>query len=446
MATGSEVDGGVLRDLRRIRLMEQLDLANAACVIDPGCALSREDVSGYERGSKQPSARKLHAILRALNSAEVLGRPVPLSDADVRALIATPSLDAALSAAQEPEDDVDRRRLNAVLVALLGGLAAAPLGELGEAIERIAAGGKYPVDEGLIASHERVAVALAQEYTTAKPGVLLPVVAAAADGVLEDLVLVTTGAQRDRLSAVAVGAHAEAGLLAVHAGRWPTAYRYLSMARSVAEASGDPTLRAQALTTFANLYDPGVRGGAGGDSDQTVRLLDQAADVSAGHAPGLVLANIHRWRGALHARAGDAEAAKPDLAAAEQGLGRPAPDHGLFSPAALYRGMEAFVEGARGLVYAADGRFDAAERTLRVTSGLSARGQVKRLAYLGEVRVQAREPEGACQALGDGHGHAVAAGYTMGVERIRGVRDSFPPPWSPLACVAALDDRLRPPA
>ncbi|MGH8899635.1 MAG: hypothetical protein ACRDZ4_22055 [Egibacteraceae bacterium] len=105
MATGSEVDGGVLRDLRRIRLMEQLDLANAACVIDPGCALSREDVSAYERGTKQPAARKLHAILRALNSAVVLGKPAPLSDAEVRALIATPSLDAALPAEQEDGAD-----------------------------------------------------------------------------------------------------------------------------------------------------------------------------------------------------------------------------------------------------------------------------------------------------------------------------------------------------
>ncbi|MGH8896464.1 MAG: helix-turn-helix domain-containing protein [Egibacteraceae bacterium] len=445
MATGSEVDGGVLRDLRRIRLMEQLDLANAACVIDPGCALSREDVSAYERGTKQPSARKLHAILRALNSAVVLGRPAPLSDAEVRALIATPSLDAALPA--EQEDDVDRRHLNAVLAALLGGAVAAPLGDLGEAIERIAAGAKYPADEGLIASHERIAVGLAQEYTTAKPGVLLPVVAAAADGMLEDLGLVMTGTQRGRLSAVAVGAHAQAGLLAVHAGRWPTAYRYLSMARSLAEASGDPTLRAQALTTFANLYDPLARGGAGGDPTETKRLLDQAADAATGHAPGLVLADIQKWRGALHARAGDAEAAKPDLAAAEQGLGKPAgPDHGLFSPAALYRGMEAGVERIRGLVYAADGRFDAAERTLRVSPQATPRGHVTRLVFLGEVRVQAREPEGACQALGDGHGQAVAAGYTMGVEQIRSLRDRFPPPWSPLACVVALDDRLRPPA
>lgn len=444
MATGSEINDGVLRDLRRIRLMEQLDLANAACVIDPGCRLSREDVSGYECGAKQPTARKLDAILRALNSAVVLGKPAPLSYADVRALIATPSLDAALPV--EQENDVDRRRLNATLAALLGGTAG-PLGGLGEAIERIAASGRYPVDDGLIASHERVAIGLAEDYTTAKPGVLLPVVATAADGMLEDLGLVMTGGQRDRLSTVAVGAHAQAGLLAVFTGRWPTAYRYLSTARSLAEASGDPTLHAQALTTFANLYDPLAHGGAGGDPNETKRLLDQAADTATGHAPGLVLADIQKWRGALHARAGDAEAAKPDLAAAEQGLAKPTgPDHGLFSPAALYSGIEAGVQRIRGVVHAADGRFDDAERTLRVTSSHSPRGHVTRLVFLGELRVQAREPEGTCEALGDGHGRAVAAGYTMGIEQIRRVRVSFPDSWSPLACVAALDEQLRSPA
>ncbi|MGH8901137.1 MAG: hypothetical protein ACRDYA_05515 [Egibacteraceae bacterium] len=342
---------------------------------------------------------------------------------------------------------MDRRRLNATLAALLGGTAAGPLSGLGEAIERIAASGRYPVDDGLIASHERVAAGLAEDYRKAKPGVLLPVVAAAADGMLEDLGLVMTGAQRDRLYIVAVGAHAEAGLLAVFTGRWPTAYRYLSTARSVAEASGNPTLHAQALTTFANLYDPVARGGAGGDPDETVRLLDQAAGAATGHAPGLVLATIRKWRSALHARAGDAEAAKPDLAAAEQGLGKWAgPDHGLFSPAAFYGGMEAGVERIRGLVHAADGRLDDAERTLRVTSGHPPRGHVTRLVFLGEVRIQAREPEGACHALGDGHGQAVATGYTMGIEQIRRVRASFPPSWSPLACVAALDEQLRSPA
>lgn len=440
MATGSEINGAVLRDLRRIRMMEQLDLANAACVVDPGCGVSREDISAYERGTKQPTARKLHAILRALNNAVVLGKPAPLSDADVRALIATPSLDAALPA--EQEDDVDRRDLSIALIALLGGTAA-PSG-LGEAVERIFASGKYPVDEGLIASHERVAVALVEDYHKAKPGVLQRVVAAAADGVLEDLGLLMSGGQRDRLSAVAVGMHAQAGALAFHAGRWPTAFRYLSTARSMATASGNPTLHAQALISFANLYHPSLRGGAGGDYGETMRLVDQAADVAAGHVCGLPLADIHRWRAGLHAWAGNAEAAKPGLAAAEQALSRPAgPERGFYSPAAVYSGMEAQIERIRGLVYAADGRFDDAEQTLLITSGLSPRQQVKRLAHLGKIRLDAGEPEGTCEALGDAYGQAVAAGYTMGIARVLGLRDSFPDPWSSLACVAALDAQFH---
>jgi hypothetical protein len=446
MATGSEINGRVLRDLRRIRLMEQLDLANAACVIDPGCELSREDISAYERGVKHPTARKLGAILRALHNATVLGKPMHLSNADVRALIATPSLDAALPAKQE--DNMDRRNLNLALAVLMGEIGASVgLGELGEAIERIAAGAKYPVDEGLITSHERIAITLAQEHHKAKPAVLLAVVGAAADRVLEDLDRHMTGTQRDRLYAVAAGMHAQAGALAFHAGRWPTAYRYLSTARSVAVASGNPTLHAQALISFANLYHPGARGGMGGNYDETMRLVDQAADVATGHAAGFPLANIHRWRANLYTCTGDAEAAKPSLAVVEQALSQPSgPQHGYYSPIAVYQGMQAQVERTRGLVFAADGRFDDAEQAFHITPSHSAREQVKRLSNLGKVRLGAHAPEGTCDALGDAHGQAVATGYTMGLARIRGLRVRFPRSWNTLACVVALDEQLRTPA
>lgn len=52
------------------------------------------------------------------------------------------------------------------------------------------------------------------------------------------------------------------------------------------------------------------------------------------------------------------------------------------------------------------------------------------------------EPEQACQDLQHALDFALDAGYAMGVERIRGVRDRFPKLWAGLACVQELDERL----
>jgi tetratricopeptide (TPR) repeat protein len=326
----------------------------------------------------------------------------------------------------------------------LAGAAIAPLGELGEALERIAAGGL--VDDRLVTSHERIAAWLVSEHRTADPRELLPVVGAEADRVLEKLKQPMTDAQRTQLNTVAVGVHAQAGLLVFDIGHWGTAYRYLATALGIAARSGNQTLHAQALGLFANLYSPILRGGLGGDYKETVALLDQATDLAAGHADGLTLVDLHTFRAAEHGNAGKAELSKADLEAAEQALQLSAgPDHQFFSAAGLYGDMQARLEQGWGLTHAAARRFDDAEATLSraLRTAVSGRRQVMVLIRLGTVRVQAGEPEGACATLTQALDQAIVHDYMMGVQRIRGIRVGFPEPWIDLACVREFDERLR---
>lgn len=327
---------------------------------------------------------------------------------------------------------------------MLTGAAVAPLGELGEALERVAAGGL--VDDQLVTSHERIAAWLASEHSTANFQELLPVVGTEADRVLEKLNQPMTDAQRAQLTMVAIGVHSQAGLLAFHTGRWGNAYRYLATALNLAERAGSNTLHAQVLGTFATLYSPIPRGGRGGDYDQSVALLDQAVGLAAGHADGLTRASLHFLRAAEQAHVGKAEPAKADLEAAEQALRLPAgPERGLYSTAGLYGDMQARLQQGWGLAHAAAKQLDAADALLSgvLRGTVSPRRQVMVLAGLGAVRIRADEPEGTCTALTQALDQADAHDYVMGVQRIRGIHAGFPEPWADLACVREFDERLR---
>lgn len=348
-------------------------------------------------------------------------------------------------ALEENGGDTNRGQALRVIGGALAGVAFASLGDLGEALERIAAGGS--VDDLLVSGHERIAAWLASEYLTAGPGELLPVVGAEAERVLETLKEPMADARRARLNTVAVGVHAQAGLLAFWANQWGTGYRYLATGLDVAARSGSPTLHAQALSAFATLYSPIPRGGTGGDYDETVALLDQAADLASGHADGITLADVHTLRAAERAHAGEAELSKADLEVAEQGLWLPAgAERGFFSATGLYADKQVHLEQVWSLASMAAGQLDDAEAALSGLLRTAARvgRQVMVLAGLAAVRIRADEPEGAGAALTDALDLAVAHGYTMLVQRICGVRTRFPEPWADLPCVVTLDRRLRP--
>ena len=59
------------------------------------------------------------------------------------------------------------------------------------------------------------------------------------------------------------------------------------------------------------------------------------------------------------------------------------------------------------------------------------------------VQVDRRDPEAACTTLGSSIQLAVQEHYTMGIERMIGVRQRFDANWSTLPAVRCLDDELH---
>ncbi|MGH8896143.1 MAG: hypothetical protein ACRDZ4_03750, partial [Egibacteraceae bacterium] len=98
----------------------------------------------------------------------------------------------------------------------------------------------------------------------------------------------------------------------------------------------------------------------------------------------------------------------------------------------------------RGIGLVRIGRAEEAVAALRPTLCAADPGwTAMALADIAAARVLQGEPEQACRDLGRALTFALEAGYWMGVERIRGVRDQFPEPWAGLACVRKLDERLH---
>ncbi|MGH8884558.1 MAG: hypothetical protein ACRDYX_05165 [Egibacteraceae bacterium] len=302
----------------------------------------------------------------------------------------------------------------------------------------------------MVEAYEEATAAYAVKHETADPRVLGPEVADHADRLLRLLDRGMSESLHRRVYAVTVAAHVQAGWVAFHCADRAVARRYLATATQVAVESGVPTLHAQALNAEEILYNPWPSGGRGGNPKRGMELLDQAADLAAGHADKLTVARIAVGRAeeavALHKAPISQTAVEDAQRALDAGGG---PQQGLFTVSGLYAGTDAWLERVRAKVDAAAGRYDDAEKTLtalfaRDLARGHARADAITVANIGAVRRDAGDPEGACDALGDGLGRATRAGYLlMGVERIRGVRDGFPPEWTPLARVRDLDEQIR---
>ncbi len=130
MPEGVPINGKVLAELRGLRCMTQDDLSNACEVA--GWPVPRALISDYERAQKSPTPQNLDAIRKALS----LTRP------EMRALVRTPTLDAATSNGTTDEEDGAHRRAAGQVVAL-GGLGAALMAL--DALERIVQHGDRPV-------------------------------------------------------------------------------------------------------------------------------------------------------------------------------------------------------------------------------------------------------------------------------------------------------------
>jgi hypothetical protein len=270
------INGKVLAEMRWLAGMDQVDLANASCVENPRCKMIEGTISAYEREAKRPTSANLTAMLKALRK-QLAKRGLELTAAHVRALIRTPTLDAASSnGSLRQEGHADRRHAGKTIV--LGGFAAALAPR--SALERITSHGDRRVDAKLITDHEDIADAFAAVHRTGDPVVLGEVVAAHADMLSELLDRAVSEANRRRLEVIAVSSHAQAGMLAFILADHPTARRYFALARNIAEDSGDAALLAQSYCVSSLMHSSIRRGRRGGGRGRALTLLSQAADYA----------------------------------------------------------------------------------------------------------------------------------------------------------------------
>jgi hypothetical protein len=336
--------------------------------------------------------------------------------------------------------DADRK--HALLV--IGGTGLVAVLELPEAVERIAADLRHPgrVDPHLVASHETLADALAVPHSALQPEVLGDQVARHADVLFKMLDRPMATPERRRLEAITVASHVQAGLLAFDASDRTTARRYFALAWDVADDADDDTLRARTLRVAQVLHSPIESGGRSGNAHRAAALMRRAVHY-ARRADPATRANIHRRLGLLFAAAEDE---RGFLTSYEAGDRIPDPPGEPNGPGFLARFFARPPEQVtnRGIGLVRIGRAEEAIDALRPTLNPADPGwTAMALTDIAAARVLQREPEQACRDLQHALTLALQAGYTMGIERLLGVRDSFPKPWTTLACVRKLDERLR---
>jgi hypothetical protein len=338
-------------------------------------------------------------------------------------------------------EHTDRRQAGKAIV--MGGFTAAlaPL----ETLERIIHHRDRPVDAELIGDHEDFADTLARMHFATRPEVLVGPVAQQADMVVRLLDRDLSETMRRRVDEIAVGLCAQAGTLAFLGGDRVAARSCFALARAIADDSRNDLLRAQALTFGSVLYSPIPTGGRGGDTRLSIPILQEAIHYLGGAAPSFG-ALAHRWLGQELAVVGNERGFHQAMETAGHLAGQPSHHDGR----GIFARYAAALNGPNGTardVGVGCVLLGHAEQAVDMLSTVRAGGNPRRnvtvLTEIAAARVIQGEPEQACQDLQDALDLAFDAGYPMGVERIRGVRDRFPEPWAELPCVRELDERLR---
>ena len=438
MPEGVWINGKVLAELRTLAGMDQVDLANASCVHTAGCKLTETKISAYEREESRPTTTNLNAMVRGLKHAW-REQGLEFGEAEQRALIRTPTLDAATSNGSTcGEDKADRRTAGKVLA--VGSLTAvlAP----SAALERIVTHGDRPVDAELIADHEDLADLLAARHFTVRPDASVGLVAHHADMLLALLDRpIGAGADRKRLEALAAGSCAQAAVAAFCLGDRTAAGHCFTLAREVAEGSGDDRLCAQVLGTLAVQHSPIEAGG--GDSDKAVNVMRQAVH-HARRADRSTRAYAHHWLALELAASGDEHGFFQSMQIAEHLVQRGQSEGHGFLPLYLDQTPEQ-VSGTRGIGLVRVGRATEAIDALQImlSSARTTRGSVIALTDIAAALVLQNEPEEACATLRHALQLILKAVYPVGIERIRGVRARFRDPWDALSCVIEFDEWLR---
>ncbi len=438
MPEGVRINGRVLAELRTLAGMDQIDLANGSCVRTAGCKLTESKISAYEREDNRPTTANLNAMLDALEHAWKK-RGLEFGEAERRALIRTPKLDAATAnGSTGEEDNADRRTAGKILVvgSLTGVVAPSAL------LERITTHGDRPVDAGLIAAHEDLADTLARQHHTVRPDALAGVVAHHADMLLALLTRpVAAGAQRKRVEALAAGSCTQAAMAAFDLGDRIAARHCFTLAREVADNGGDDRLRAQVLAAVALQYSPIEAGG--GDSGRAIEVMRQAVH-HARRADLSTRAYAHHWLAMELAASGDERGFFESMEVAERLMGFARPEGHGFLPFYLDDPPE-LVIGTKGIGLVRVGHAQEALDALHImlSCARGPRGTAIALTDIALAFVVQEEPEEACATLKRAFQFIVNAAYPVGIERVCGVRGRIGDPYSKLPAVIAFDEWLK---
>ncbi|MGH8907599.1 MAG: hypothetical protein ACRD0K_13995 [Egibacteraceae bacterium] len=443
------IDGRVLAELREDRFWGHGQLAERAQAFAKTqhevCALSRTQVIGYEAArledpqSRYPSRENLRYLVGALRpTMAALGRLVGREPPSGLAQWASDAVEPAGPAGVNPhtpgepveqaettapnseEPDVDRREFAIKLPAAVAAYVALPA----------------------VADPLRAEVdALTGAYATTSPQRLLPEARRLSDRIVRALGEPMLTGVRRRLLVDASEVAAVAGRMALYADHPGDADAYFTQAVKFAAESGVDRPLGCALDSAALLH--GVAVGSG-DSVTALGLLQAAERLLP--AQGLMTKFVVLHQAEQLAALGRYQEGS---AALERGEGIDATDdgEGLYARGKCLSSTGAFLTSWVGRIEVRLGRTDEGLAKLHQWSNSSTMGMRTPARALADVAlgytVAARDPEPACVAAVRSLDASRAAGYRVGVDRVRRVRAAMPPTWSDTMWVRDLDERLR---
>ncbi len=367
-----------------------------------------------------------------------LVRPNPAADSlrrNVRA--AREALEAALALvtserASAPPDAFEEethemeRRVLLKMGSVLGVAAMAPL----ELLERVTrgAGRAAPVDGGLLDDLASLTTIYASNYDSVPPSSLSQPVQAHMNRVTRLLDGSLSPAARRRASSLAGEVAAFAGWLAFLKDQRGAARAHFALARDAAHEAEDDALYASVLGSMSYLCSRTHSSTGQGDTATALALIDQANARLPAEAPASLRSWLAARQGVEHAADGDDYGYNRHIERAKEILrdarGEPAQE-GFFSDGGRFATWdEALLRGFEGTGLVLLGRAQEAEavlwRTLSETPYSKRRSTT--LADLAAAYVQQQEINQACRAAKDSLAIATEIGFSLGVQRLHGVR------------------------
>lgn len=370
----------------------------------------------------------LVSLVRPNPAAEHLRRNVRAARDALEAaleLVTTDGPTAPSAASDEETDHMERRDL-LKLGSVLGVAAMAPL----ELLERVTqgAGRRTPVDGVLLDDLASLTTIYASKYDQVSPTSLSQPVAAHMNRVTRLLDGSLSPAARRKASGLAGEVAAFAGWLAFLKDQRGAARAHFALARDAAHEAEDDALKASVLGSMSYLCSRTHSPTGHGDTVTALALIDQANATIPDEAPASLRSWLAARQGVEHAADGDEDGYFRSMDRAKTILrdhaGETTPQ-GFFSDGGRFATWdEALLRGFEGTGLVLLGR--AAEAQTVLWESLAETPYSKRrsttLADLAAAYAQQSEVAQACRAAKDSLAIATEIGFSLGIQRLHGVR------------------------